>query len=99
MLGSQDDKAQGSGKGGHDDAAAQGLTPFREAGHQRQRRKPGHRWHGRDQPYPKCIDSDRLQPDREKRQMGAGHSEQGAVKQRHPSRETPGCILRSDGDL
>ena len=35
MLGAQDEKAQGGGKGGHDDAAAQGLAPFRKARHQR----------------------------------------------------------------
>ena len=43
MLGSQDAKPERGGKGGHDHAAAQGLAPFRKAGHQRQRRKPGHR--------------------------------------------------------
>ena len=99
MLGAQDEKAQGGGKGGHDDAAAQGLTPFRKARHQRQHRKSGHRGNGRDQPYPKRIDPDRLQPDREKRQMGAGHAEQRAVEQRHPRRELLRCVLRSDGDL
>jgi hypothetical protein len=99
MLGAQDEKAQGGGEGGHDDGPAQGLAPFRKAGHQRKHRKPGHRGDGRDQPYPKRINPDRLQPDREKRQVGAGHAEQRAVKQRHPRRETPGCTLRSDGDL
>ena len=45
------------------------------------------------------IDPDRLQPDREERQMGADQAEQRAVKQRQPRRESPGRALRCDGDL
>ena len=87
-------------KRGHDDAAAQGLSAVPQApvtnGSTVNRVTGGT---ARDHPYPKCIDPDRLQPDREKRQMGADHAEHRAVKQRQPGGELPRRALRSDGDL
>jgi hypothetical protein len=99
MLGAECEKAERRGKRGDDDGRAQGLAAFRKARHQRKDREPGHRGDRRDETYPKRIDPDRLQPYREKRQVGAGHPEQRGVKQRHPGRETAGCILRSCGEL
>ena len=70
--------------------AAQRLAPFGEAGHERQDREPRHRRNRRDDPDPRRVDPDRLQPHREERQMGADQAEQRAVKQRQPRRESLG---------
>ncbi len=80
MLGSDHQKPERSGKGCGDHGTAQRVTPFGEAGHERQNCEPGHRGNGGDDADPRRVDPDRLEPHREERQMGADQSEQRAVK-------------------
>ena len=99
MLGADHRESERGRKGRDDHRAAQRLTPFGQAGHERQDRKSRHGRHRRDDPDPRGIDPDRLQPHREERQIGAAEPEQRAVKQRQPRRESPGLVPRCDGDL
>ena len=99
MLGSDHRKPERGRKRRDDHGAAQRPAPFSEAGHQRQNREPRHRRNCRDDPDPRCVDPDRLQPHREKRQMGAGEAKHCAVKQRQPGCKSPGRRLRCDADL
>ncbi len=99
MLGADHGKAERGRERSHDQRAAQRVALFRSTGHEGKNREPRHRGNGADDPDPPCIDADRLQPDREKRQMGADHPEGRAVEQRQPGRELPRSALRCDGDL
>jgi hypothetical protein len=99
MLGSDHRKAERGRKGGDNHGTAYRLTPFGKAGHERQNREPRHRRNCRDDPDPRRVDSNRLQPYREKRQVGAQEAKQRGVKQRQPRRESAGRHLRCDGDL
>ena len=75
------------------------LTAFGKAGHERQYREPGDGRYRRDDPDPRRVDPDRLQPHREERQIGAAEAEHRGVKQRQSHRELLGHGLRWSGDL
>ena len=98
MLGAENRKPERGHDACDDDGAAQRLPLFGKARHEWQEREPRHRRDRRDDPDPERVDPDRLQPHREKRQMGPHHAKHRAVEQRQPCRESPGGLLRSDGD-
>jgi hypothetical protein len=99
VLGADGRKPEHGHEGRDDQCGTQRLTSFGKSGDERQDRESRHGWDRRDDADPRRIDPDRLQPDRKKRQMGAAQSEQRAVKQCQPSRESPAGLLRCDGDL
>ncbi len=80
MLGAENGKPERRRKGRYHDSAAERMAPFGESGHKGQNGEARHRRDRRDDPDPESIDPDRLQPNREKRQMGAHHTEHRAVK-------------------
>jgi len=99
VLGADHGKAERRGYSRGDDRAAQHLAAFRHCRDQRQHGEARHRRHRGDDADPGGIDADRLQPHGEKRQMHAGHAEQGGIECREPSRESPRCNFCCNGDL
>src|SRR4051794_5674043 len=98
MLGSDRRESERGRKGGKDQAPAYSLALFGKAGHDRQYRKSGHRRGRHNEPDPGRVDSDGLQPDREKRQMSADQAKQRTVEQRQARRKSSGRNSRWDGD-
>ena len=71
-----------------DQRGAQRLVLVDQSGDERQDREPRHRRHRRDDADPRRVNPDRLQPDREKRQLRPEQAEHRAIKQRQPRRES-----------
>ena len=99
VLGADHGKAERGRKGGHGQRPAQRIAPVGRARDERQHREPGQRGHRGNDADPRRIDADRLQPDREKRQVGTHRSERRAIEQRQPASESLRRNLRCDGDL
>jgi hypothetical protein len=99
MLHPHHDKPERRREGRRDHRAAHRPLRFRKACDERQQCEARHGGRRGDHPDPRGINPDRLQPNREERQIGAAQTERRAVKQPQPNRESPGVALRCDGDL
>ncbi len=97
MLRACDGKPDHGGKGRDHDCAAQRMPPLGKACDEGQHGEARHRGNGGDDADPGRIDADRLQPQREVRQMGADQPEAGGIDQRKRASKSPGG--RRGGDL